>query len=74
MPFSKQELNVLYMLSKGLSNDEIMDLLKIKKGTLKAHKQSIKRKLMGTGIRLKDMNNLSPRLFKRLQEFQGDED
>jgi hypothetical protein len=64
MPFTKRELSVLYLLSKGMSRAAVARQLNIAVSTFESHKQSINKKLAGTGIKLNDLKELSPELLE----------
>lgn len=60
MTFTKQEFLLLILAAKGLSTTKIAEkYLHISPNTAKAHRQSINRKLRGTGLTFENLKNLS---------------
>lgn len=72
MPFSKRELEVLYLLAKGANVPTIAKQLRVSPNTIKTIKSRIVFKLKGTGVTLDQLRKISPEVVLLLQHQNDD--
>lgn len=69
MPFSKRELQVLHLLAKGKTNEEIAKDLTLSPHTVKSYKSRISFKLKGTGVQIDKLKGVSPEVFAQMEKL-----